>query len=114
MEAELTTLDTIGAEAEWLRDFLLYLPVVQKPILAISMNYDNQTVITKVNSSRNNMKSTRHVKIRLKSVRKLKTSRVITVDYVHTLNNLADQFTKGLSRNVIESASREMGMRPTS
>ena len=112
MEAELAALDTAGAEAEWLRDFLLDLPVVEKPIPAISMNCDNQTVITKVNSSRNNMKSTRHVKRRLKSVRKLKNSGVITVDYVHTSNNLADQFTKGLSRNVIESASREMGMRP--
>jgi hypothetical protein len=57
------------------------------------------------------MKSTRHVKRRLKSIRKLKNSGV-TVDYVHTSNNLADQFTKGLSHNVIESASREMGMRP--
>ena len=112
MEAELAALDTAGAEAEWLCDFLLDLPVVEKPIPAISMNCDNQTVITKVNSSRNNMKSTRHVKRRLKSVRKLKNSGVITVDYVHTSNNLADQFTKGLSRNVIESASREMGMRP--
>jgi hypothetical protein len=90
----------------------LDLPVVEKPIPAISMNCDNQTMITKVNCSRNNMKSTRHVKRRLKSVRKLKNSRVITVDYVHTLDNLADQFTKGLSRNVIESTSREMGMRP--
>ena len=44
--------------------------------------------------------------------RELKNSEVITVDYVHTSNNQADQFTKGLSRNVIESASREMGMRP--
>ena len=112
MEAELAALDTAGAEVEWLRDFLLELPVVEKLIPAISMNCDNQTMITKVNSSRNNMKSTRHVKRRLKSVRKLKNSRVITVDYVHTSNNLADQFTKGLSRNVIESASREMGMRP--
>jgi hypothetical protein len=34
------------------------------------------------------------------------------VDYVHTLNNLVDQFSKGLSCNVIESASREMSMRP--
>jgi hypothetical protein len=76
------------------------------------MNCDNQTVITKVNSSRNNMKSTRHVKRRLKYVRKLKNSGVITVHYVHTSNNLADQFTKGLSCNVIESALREMSMRP--
>ena len=63
------------------------------------MNYDNQTVITKVNSSKDNMKSTRHVKRRLKSVRKLRNSGVIALDYVHTSNNLADQFTKGLSRN---------------
>jgi transposase-like protein len=112
MEAELVALDTAGTEAEWLHDFLLDLPVVEKLIPAISMNCDNQTVITKVNSSRNNMKSTRHVKRRLKSVRNLKNSRVITVDYVHTSNNLVDQFIKGLSRNVIESASREMGMRP--
>jgi hypothetical protein len=29
MEAELTTLDSVGAEAEWLHDFLLDLPVVK-------------------------------------------------------------------------------------
>ena len=89
------------------------LPVVEKPIPAISMNYDNQTVITKVNSSKDNMKSTRHVKRRLKSVRKLRNSRVIALDYVHTSKNLADQFTKGLSRNMIDSASSEMDLRPT-
>jgi hypothetical protein len=101
MEAELTALDSAGTKAEWLHDFP-----------AISMNCDNQTMITRINSSRNNMKSTRDVKRRLKSVRKLKNSGVITVDYVHTSNNLVDQFIKGLSRNVIESAWREMGMRP--
>jgi hypothetical protein len=68
----------------------MYLPVVEKPILTISMNYDNQTVVTKVNSSRDNMKSTRHVKRRLKSVRKLRNSGVIALDYVHTSKNLAD------------------------
>jgi hypothetical protein len=77
------------------------------------MNYDNQTVIIKVNSSKDNMKSTRYVKRRLKSVRKLRNSRVIALDYVHTSKNLTDQFTKGLSRNVIDSASSEMGLRPT-
>jgi hypothetical protein len=87
--------------------------VIEKPIPAISMNCDNQTMIIKVNSSKDNMKSIRHVKRRLKSIRKLRNSGVITLDYVHTSNNLTDQFTKGLSRNVIESASREMGMRPT-
>jgi hypothetical protein len=86
---------------------------VEKSIPVISMNCDNQTVITKVNSSRDNMKSTRHVKRRLKSIRKLRNSGVIALDYVHTSKNLADQFTKGLSCNVIEGASRELGLRPT-
>jgi len=87
--------------------------VVEKHVPVISMNCDNQTVIIKVNSSKDNMKTTRHVKRSLKSIRKLRNSGVIALDYVHTSKNLADQFTKGLSRNVIDSASSEMGLRPT-
>jgi hypothetical protein len=113
MEAELAALDTATVEAEWLRELLMDLPVVEKPVSAISMNCDNQTMIIKVNSSKDNLKTTRHVKRRLKSVRKLRNSGVIALDYVHTSKNLADQFTKGLSRNVIDSASVEMGLRPT-
>ena len=79
MEAELTTLDTASVEAEWLRELLMDLPVVEKPIPTISMNCDNQTVIIKVNSSRDNMKSTRHVKRRLKFVRKLRNSERIYI-----------------------------------
>jgi hypothetical protein len=70
-------------------------------------------MIIKINISKDNMKSTRHTKRRLKSVRKLRNSRVIAFDYVHTSKNLVDQFTKGLSCSVIDSASSEMGLRPT-
>ena len=111
MEAELTALDTATVEAEWLRELLMDLPVVEKPVPVILMNCDNQTVIVKVNSAKNNAKSSRHVKRRLKSVRKLRNSRVISVTYISTEKNLADPFTKGLSRNVIEGASREMSLR---
>jgi len=83
MEAELTALDTATLENWWLRELLMDLPVVEKPIQAISMNCDNQTMIIKVNSSKDNMKSTRHVKRRLKSIRKLRNSGVIALDYVH-------------------------------
>ena len=86
---------------------------MSQPMPAISMNCDNQTVIVKVNSSKDNMKSSRHIKRRLKSIRKLRNSGVIALDYVHTSKNLVDQFTKGLSCNVIDSASSEMGLRPT-
>ena len=80
------------------------LPVVEKPVPAILMNCDNQTVIVKVNSTKDNAKSSRHVKRRLKSVRKMRNSGVISVTYIQTDKNLADSFTKELSRNVIDSA----------
>jgi hypothetical protein len=58
------------------------------------------------------MKSSRHVKMRLKSVRKLRSSGVIALDYILMAENLTDQFTKGLSRSVIDNASKELGLRP--
>jgi len=52
MEVELTALDTVSAEVEWLCELLSDLPVVEKPISAILMNCDNQTVITKMNGAK--------------------------------------------------------------
>jgi hypothetical protein len=89
------------------------LHVVEKPIPVILMNCDNQIVIIKVNISKDNMNSSRHVKRMLKSIRKMRNSRIIVLDYIHTPRNLADPFTNGLSRNVIDNAPKEMGMRPT-
>jgi hypothetical protein len=89
------------------------LPIVEKPLLAILMNYDNQTVIVKVDSSKDNIKSSRHTKRRLNSVRKMRNFRVITLDYIHIKKNMTDQFTKGLSHNMIDAAFKEMGLKPT-
>ncbi|KAK3121655.1 hypothetical protein QOZ80_8BG0658180 [Eleusine coracana subsp. coracana] len=52
METELTALDTAAVEADWLRELLMDLPIVEKPVPAILMNCDNQTVIVKVNNSK--------------------------------------------------------------
>jgi hypothetical protein len=113
MEAELATLDTAIVDAEWLCELLMDLPIVDKPIPTILMNCDNQTVIVKVNSSKDNMKSSMHVKRRLKSVRKLRNTGVTTLYYIHTSKNMSDQFTKGLPRIVIDHASMELGLRST-
>jgi hypothetical protein len=88
------------------------LPIIGKPLPAILINCDNQTVIVKVDSLKDNMKSSRHIKRQLKSIRKMRNSKVIILDYIHTEKNLADLFTKGLSHNMIETASKEMGLRP--
>jgi hypothetical protein len=112
MEAELTALDIATVEAKWLHELLMDLLVVEKPIQAILMNCDNQTMIFKVNSSKDNMKSSRHVKRWLKSIRKLRNSGLIALDYIQMAKNMEDQFTKSLSRNVIDIASEELGLRP--
>jgi hypothetical protein len=93
MEAKLAALDTTIVEADWLRELLMDLPIIEKPLPAILMNCDNQMVIVKVDSSKDNMKSSRHIKRQLKSVRKMRNSRVITLDYIHTEKNLTDPFT---------------------
>jgi hypothetical protein len=89
------------------------LPNVEKPLPTILMNFDNQIVIVNVDSLKDNMESSRHIKRRLKSLKEMRNSGVITLDYIHTEKNLADPFTKGLSCNVVDIASKEMGLRPT-
>jgi hypothetical protein len=66
MEAELIALDTVTVEVDWLCELLMDLPIIEKPLPAILMNCDNQMMIVKVNSSKDNMKSSRHMKRRLK------------------------------------------------
>jgi hypothetical protein len=113
IEVEIAALDIATVEADWLRKLLMNLPIVEKPLLVILMNCGNQMMIVKVDSSKDNMKSSRHIKSRLKSIRKMRNSGVITLDYIHTEKNLTDPFTKGLSRNVIGFVSKEMRLRPT-
>jgi hypothetical protein len=43
----------------------------------------------------------------------MRNFRVITLDYIHIEKNLTDLFTMVLSHNVIDAATKEMGLRPT-
>jgi hypothetical protein len=75
IEAKVVPLDTTTVEADWLRELLMDLPIVEKPLPSILMNYDNQMIIVKVDSSKDNMKSSRHIKKWLKSIRKMRNFR---------------------------------------
>jgi hypothetical protein len=112
METELTTLDTAKVEINWIHELLMDLPIAKKPLSATLMNCDNQTVIVNVDSSNDNMKSSRHIKRRLMFVTKMRNSKIIKLNSIHTEKNLTDPFTKGLSHNVIDAASKEMCLRP--
>jgi hypothetical protein len=50
MKDELVALEATTVEAEWLRDLLKDMPMVAKPVPAIQLYRDNQTVITNVGS----------------------------------------------------------------
>jgi hypothetical protein len=90
MEVELVALEMATSEAEWLREFLMDLPIVSKPVPAILLHCDNESMITIVGNSKENLKSTRHVMQRIKTVRHLRHTGVIVVEYTNTSRNLAD------------------------
>ena len=85
------------------------LPFVEKPVPPILIYCDDQSMLAQVMNTKDNSKSNKHIKHRLKSVRKMKNSGVIAVSYVRSESNLADPFTKGLPRNAISVASKNMG-----
>ena len=58
------------------------------------------------------MKMNKHLKVRHKSLRYKMKNNVITLNYVKSEQNLADQLTKGLSRTVVLESSRRMGLSP--
>jgi hypothetical protein len=70
-------------------------------------------VIITVGNAKENAKFSRHVKRRIKSVRHLRNTGEIVIEYINTARNLADPFTKGLAHAVIDGALREMGLKPT-
>jgi hypothetical protein len=113
MKAELVALESATTEAEWLKELLMNLPMVAKPVPAILLHCDNQSVITIIGNTKENAKFSRHVKRRIKSVRHLRNTDEITLEYINTTQNFTDPFTKGLTRVVIDKASREMGLKPT-
>src|ERR1044071_2290784 len=97
MESEFIALDKAGEEAEWIRQFLEYIPRWPKPVTAICIHCDCQSAIGRAKSAMYNGKS-RHIRRRHNTIRQLLSTRVITIDYVKSKDNIADPLTKVLSR----------------
>ena len=111
MESEFIALDKAAEEAEWLRNFLEDIPIWEKPVSAIRIHYDSQSAIARAQNNLYNGKS-RHIRRRHKTIRQLISTGVITIDYIKSADNLADPFTKGLSRDVVAKSSKGMGLKP--
>ncbi|GKD53661.1 DNA polymerase zeta catalytic subunit-like protein [Tanacetum coccineum] len=97
MESEFITLVKCEEEAEWLRQFIEDIPRWPKSITAISIHCDSQSKIGRAHSIMYNGKS-KHIYRRHNSIQQLLSIGVISIDYVKSKDNIADMFTKGLSR----------------
>ena len=67
---------------------------------------DGQFVIGRGQNIMYNGKS-RHIHRRYNTIRQLLSTGVIVLDYVKSKDNIIDPLTKGLSRELVEKASRE-------
>jgi hypothetical protein len=111
MESEFIALDKTGEEAEWLRHFMEDIPTWSKPAPPICIHCDSQSAIGRAQNRMYNGKS-RHIRRRHNTVRQLLSNGIIVIDYVKSKDNIADPLTKGLSRELVENASRGMGLKP--
>jgi hypothetical protein len=73
---------------------------------AISLRCDSEATLSRAYSKVYNGKS-RYISLRHEYVKQLIIDGIITIVYVRSSKNLADPFTKGLSRDLVKSTSRE-------
>jgi hypothetical protein len=60
-EAELVALETTTNETEWLRELLMDLPFIDKPVPHVLMYCDNQSMLAQVMNTKDNSKSNKHI-----------------------------------------------------
>ncbi|GKC49504.1 zinc finger, CCHC-type containing protein [Tanacetum coccineum] len=110
MESEFVALATAGKEAEWLKNFLLEIPLWSKPIAHISIRCDSAATLTKAYSQMYNEKS-RHLGVKHSMIRVLVTNGVIYIEFVRSQQNLAHHLTKGLARDLVIKSTEGMGLK---
>ncbi|CAM8941689.1 unnamed protein product [Rhodiola kirilowii] len=112
MESEFIALDKTAEEAEWLKNFLEDIPLWPQPVTAICVHCDCMAAIGRAKSFMYNGKS-RHIRRRHNTIKHMLSIGIISIDYVKSKENLADQFTKGLAKDKVLCLSRGMGLKPT-
>ena len=107
MESEFIALYKAAEEAEWLRNFLEDIHVWPKLVTAICIHCDSMAAQARAKSNIYNRKS-RHIRHRHNTIKQLLSSRVISIQYIKSKENLADPLTKGLHREQVKYTSRGM------
>ncbi|WKA05276.1 hypothetical protein VitviT2T_023251 [Vitis vinifera] len=110
MEAEFIALAATGKEAEWLRDLMMDIPFTANNVSTVSIHYDSQATLAHAYSGVYNGKSI-HISIRHEYVRQLIQYRIISISFVRSSGNLADPFTKPLTKDLVRITYRGMRLK---
>ena len=94
MEYDFIALDKCGEEIEWLHHFLEDIRIWPRLVPPICIHCDNQSTIGIAQSSMYNGKS-RHIRRGHNTIKQLFSTRIISIDYVKSKDNIADPLTKG-------------------
>ena len=97
MKYEFTALDKCGEKAEWLRHFFKDIRKLPKLVPPICIHCDSQFSIGRAQSSMYKGKS-RHIRCRHNTIRELLSTRVFSLDYVRSWDNIMDPLTKELNK----------------
>ncbi|GJV68232.1 hypothetical protein Tco_1483741 [Tanacetum coccineum] len=110
IEYKFMALVTAGKEVEWLKNFLLKIPLWSKPIAHIFIRYDSVATLVKAYSQMYNGKS-RHLGVMHNMIRELIMNGVVFIEFVRSQQNLVDHLTKGLARDLVIASAEEMGLK---
>ncbi|GJS47445.1 hypothetical protein Tco_0597566, partial [Tanacetum coccineum] len=109
-EYEFVDLAAAGKEAEWLRNLILKIPLWSKPIAPFSIRNDSVATLAKAYNQMYNRKS-RHLGVKHSMIRELITNGVISIEFVRSQQNLADDLTKGLASDLVIKSAERIGLK---
>ena len=111
MKFWIIALDKVGEETECFRNFLEDIPNWSKSGPTIFIYSDSQAAIGRARNIIYNGKS-QHIRQIHSTIKQLLSSGIITIYFVRSKNNIAYPLTKGLTRELVESSSKGMGLKP--
>ena len=111
MELEFITLESMGKDAKWLRNFLSQIPLGMQPTPSVSMHCDCQASILIAKNKSFNGKN-KHIHLKHEVMKQLLKDRIIFINYVKSKVNLVVPLTKHLGRKLIFETSSGIGLNP--
>ena len=112
MEAEYIAASKVAKEAVWLKNFLSDLEVVPNMDEPITLYCDNSGTVENSKEPRSHKRG-KHIERKYHLIREIVNIRDMTMAKIPTLDNLADLFTKTLSKKQFFKYVEEMGLKET-